>query len=213
MFDEAGLPEVKIYASNELDEYIISGIKRNGAFIDAWGVGTKLVTAYDDPALTGVYKIVAKGTEGVFEPCIKISNNPEKITNPGIKNVYRFHDGEGLMLADLVYLEDEAEVIEKLIAERKPLRFNHPSIDYVHFSPADYGTTKTMLKPVIIEGERVNGPRMLQEIQEFTRTGMHSLHPTYKRMLNPHIYKVSISDGLKRLRKRLIDECCQEGDS
>jgi len=210
MFDEAGLPEAKIYASNELDEWIINQIMRNGARIDAWGVGTKLVTADSDPALTGVYKISAKGIAGVFEPCIKISNHPEKTTNPGVKNVCRFYDLERMMLADLVYLQEEENALCAVIDKKEPLRFNHPNVDYAHFACTEYGETRKLLKPFIINGERTVKARPLPDIQHHAKEEIAVLHPTFKRLLNPHVYKVSISDDLKALKTKLIDACCQE---
>ena len=210
MFDDAGLPEVKIYASNELDEYVINQIMKNGARIDAWGVGTKLVTANGDPALSGVYKIAAKGAGNELQPCIKVSNNPEKTTNPGVKNVYRFHDRDGMMLADLIYLQAEQGKLDRMIERVEPIRFNHPNIDYAHFSCAEYGQTENLLQPVIIDGKRAVQSRSLPELQSFARAQITALHPTYKRLLNPHIYKVSISEGLKSLKKKLIEECCRE---
>ncbi len=205
MFDRAGLTEAKIYASNELDEWIINQIMKNGARIDAWGVGTKLVTADKDPSLTGVYKIVAKGQGGRFEPCIKISNNPEKITNPGIKGISRFYDEDNMMLADLIHLEEEESKLMEDIGQHRSLRFNHPSIDYAHFNCANYRSARKLLKPVIVGGQRVSGPRSLHDIQNHVRQEIASLHPTFKRLINPHVYKVSLSDGLKTLKKGMID--------
>ena len=210
MFDEAGLSEVKIYASNELDEYVIDQIMKNGARIDAWGVGTKLITADGDPALSGVYKIAAKGTDEELRPTIKVSNNPEKITNPGVKNVYRFYGRDGMMLADLIYLRGEQDVLDRMIEKGESLRFNHPNIDYAHFSCSDYARTEKLLQPVIMNGKRSRRSRTLPDLQRFAQTQIAVLHPTYKRLLNPHVYKVSITDGLKALKNDLIEECCQD---
>jgi nicotinate phosphoribosyltransferase len=210
MFDRAGLREVKIYASNELDEWIINQIMKNGARIDAWGVGTKLVTADKDSSLTGVYKIVAKGHKGRFEPCIKISNNPEKITNPGIKGICRFYDEDDMMLADLIHLADEESKLAEDIAQHQTLRFNHPSIDYAHFNCAKYGSVKRLLKPVVAGGVPVSEPRKLRDIQCYVQQEIASLHSTFKRLINPHVYKVSISDSLKTLKKDLIAKFCEE---
>ncbi len=112
MFDDAGLTEVKIFVSSDIDEWIIRQIKSNGAPIDAWGVGTRLITGGNDPALPGVYKIVAQKKGDVMRPCIKISNQSEKITNPGVKNVMRFYRGNN-MLCDLLFLEEEEEALKK----------------------------------------------------------------------------------------------------
>ena len=206
MFDEAGLPEAKIYASNELDEWIINQIMKSGACIDAWGVGTKLVTADQDSSLTGVYKLVAKGVAGDLRPCIKISNNPEKITNPGVKNVLRFYDTDNMILADLICLKSEEDMLLKTIEKHEPLRFNHPSFDQTYFICSEYGPTIRLLKPVITNGERVREPRDIQDIRNSANEGITSLHSTFKRLINPHVYKVSISDRLKMLKKKLIDD-------
>ncbi len=206
MFDENGLPEVKIYASNELDEWIINQLIKNKAPIDAWGVGTKLVTGDRDPSLSGVYKIVAKKDGRKIQPCIKISNNPEKITNPGIKNIYRFYNKNNIMLCDLIYLEEEDEELSKEINKKKPLKFNHPNIDYAHFILNDYSFAKKLLVPVIVKGKKVYNSPSLKELQKFAREEINSLDATYKRLLNPHIYKVSLSNKLKQLKRSLIQK-------
>jgi nicotinate phosphoribosyltransferase len=208
MFDRAGLSETKIYASNELDEWVIDQIIKNGACVDAWGVGTKLVTGDKDPALTGVYKIVAKGAGGTLEPCIKISNNPDKITNPGIKNVVRLYNKQHMMLADLIYLDEEEDALSESIARQQALRLNHPSIDHAHFVCTEYEATRKLLEPVIVKGKRTSEPRSLQDIRSFAQADLAALHSTHKRLLNPHVYKVSISDKLKVLKKKLIADCC-----
>ncbi len=127
MFDEAGLPGVKIYVSSDMDEWIIEHLRNSRAPIDAWGVGTRMVTGWDDPALPGVYKITAIEKGDGYEPRIKISNQPEKVTNPGVKNVLRFYDDDGRMLADLLYLEEEERELMDAVSKGEPVRFNHPS--------------------------------------------------------------------------------------
>ncbi len=204
MLDENGLQEVKIIVSNELDEWIINQLIKNNSPIDAWGVGTKLITADKDPSLTGVYKVVAKEKEKKFEPCIKISNNPEKITNPGIKNIYRFYNGDNLMIGDLIYLEDEEDELKRLIKAKKSLRFNHPSIEYVNFNLENYSRAEKLLHPIVKNGKRIKKERQLNEIRNFTEKKLNELDTTYKRLLNPHIYKVSLSDNLMKLKFKLI---------
>ena len=105
--DTAGLTEARIAASNELDEYRIQALVAGGAPIDIWGVGTRLVTARDDPALTGVYKLIAREVNGRLQPVIKVSDDPEKISNPGLKQVHRFIDENGSPMGDLLALEGE----------------------------------------------------------------------------------------------------------
>lgn len=204
MFDASGLKEVKIYASNELDEWIINQIVKNGAPIDAWGVGSKLVTGDKDPSLTGVYKIVAKTDGKKLRPVIKISNNPEKITNPGVKNIFRFYDSREMMLADLIVLEEERERLWNEIEKKRALKFNHPCIDHACFYCVGYEGAKPLLEPVVVNGKRILKSRSLAEIQDYTKSEIKSLDQTFKRLINPHIYKVSLSDNLKRLKSKLI---------
>ena len=108
MLDEAGFPKAKIFASGDIDEEIIWDLKAQGAAIDVWGIGTKLITSMDNPCLGAVYKLAAQEMNGVFEPRIKISENPAKVTNPGIKQLLRYYDRRtGKALADLIALADE----------------------------------------------------------------------------------------------------------
>lgn len=204
MLDENGLPEVKIVASNELDERIANQLRKTGAPIDGWGIGTKLITANDDPALTGVYKIAARLEKGKESPTIKISNNPEKTTNPGIKNVYRFYDQQQKMVADLIYLEKEEEKMAQSIQEKAAITFNHPNIDYARFSLDTYGEVRKLLQPVMKAGKKLAASASLDRLQQRTRRELASLDSTYKRLINPHIYKVSLSDRLKQLKRDMI---------
>lgn len=120
MLTEAGFEDVRITASNDLDEYCISNLKSSGSPINSWGVGTKLITSSDSPSLGGVYKLVASYKDGKYEPKIKISEDPEKITNPGYKKVVRIYNTQGHAEADLIMLEDES------IDTTKPLTIFHP---------------------------------------------------------------------------------------
>lgn len=206
MFEKAGFPEAKIIASNDLDEWIIEQLSREGARIDAYGVGTRLVTADRDPSLTGVYKLAAKEDEGQFVSAMKITNNPEKMSNPGIKNVYRFYGDDGMMLSDLVLLEDSMEEVNTLIAEKKPIRLNHPSIEYSYKTLENYSEAKLLLHRVMEKGKRTEKPIPLIDIQSHAKAELAALHGTYKRFLNPHIYKVSLSNNLKKLKMSIIKE-------
>ena len=215
IFDYNGLPEAKIYASNDLDEWIINQLLKSNAPIDAWGVGTRLVTGDKGPAMTGVYKITARQSEKDFIPCIKISNNIEKTTNPGIKNICRFYDEKNCMIADLVFLENEKEELFRKINNQEPVRFNHPGIDSSYFILSDYSYVKELLYSVINNGEKVNSEKIdehharsnsLEEIQEFTKRELESLDSTHKRLLNPHLYKISLSDNAVKLKRDLIKE-------
>ncbi|MBN1153439.1 nicotinate phosphoribosyltransferase [candidate division KSB1 bacterium] len=204
--DKNDLKEAKIYASNELDEWIITQLIKDGAPIDAWGVGTKLVTGDTDPALTGVYKIVAKKTDQVYEPCIKITNNPEKMSNPGIKNVMRFFDQYNNMIADLIYLEEEEQKLLSQISAKAKIRFNHPTIEFSFFELTDYAYAIRLLEPVLSGEKRETAGKSLFDIQRFAIDELNKLDTTYKRLLNPHIYKISLSDNLKKLKYDLINK-------
>lgn len=205
MFDEAGLNEVKIFVSSDIDEWIIKQIKNSGVSIDAWGVGTRLITGGNDPALPGVYKIVSQEKDGEVKPCIKISNQSEKITNPGIKNIMRFYKNDN-MLADLIYLEEEENKLLSAVQRKSPIKFNHPSTDYAHFVLKDYDNAKPLLAKVMEKGKRLSQSVYLTEIKDFRQGEINSLDTTYRRLLNPHTYKVSLSDNLKQLKTKLIND-------
>jgi nicotinate phosphoribosyltransferase len=205
MFDDAGFSEVKIFVSSDIDEWIIRQIKSNGAPIDAWGVGTRLITGGNDPALSGVYKIVAQKKGVVMRPCIKISNQSEKITNPGVKNVMRFYRGNN-MLCDLLFLEEEEEALKNKIVQKEPVRFNHPATDYAGFVLKTYDHAEPLLAKVMENGKRIEAPKSLSYIKEYKQNQINSLDKTFRRLLNPHTYKVSLSDNLKKLKTNLIKD-------
>lgn len=209
MLDENGLPEVEIIASNELDEWIVNQLRKAGAPIDGWGIGTKLITANDDPALTGVFKIAARMDNDQVEPTIKISNNPEKTSNPGSKNVFRFYDAAGRMLADLICLENEEEKMRQAIGKKIPITFNHPNIDYASFTLENYGEVRVLLQPVMKEGKKMNASPALTQLRKKTVMELDSLDSTYKRLINPHLYKVSLSNRLKKLKREMIHRYCR----
>jgi len=204
MLDGSGLREVKIFVSSDLDEWIMRQLIDSGSPIEAWGVGTRLVTGWNDPALTGVYKIVATERGEHVDPRIKISNQAEKITNPGVKNIMRFYSDSGQMLADLIYLEDEERELEEAIEGRMPIRFNHPATEYAQFTLEDYASARRLLTPVMKDGAVVSAERSLREIQEYRRFEIEALDKTFRRLLNPHIYKISLSDRLKRTKTDMI---------
>jgi nicotinate phosphoribosyltransferase len=198
--DAAGLQDARIAASNELDEQIIHELINDQAPIDVWGVGTNLVTGKDDPALTGVYKLMAIEAGGRFVPTIKVSNNPEKISDPGVKQVYRFYNGNGSPVADLLTLREEAA------PDGRPYRFFHPRYPYRYLDVANYRRTEALLTAKMLGGEVTCEFPPLPLIQERTREGLRTLDDTYKRILNPHVYKVSLSESLKDLKFGLIAE-------
>jgi nicotinate phosphoribosyltransferase len=203
--DEAGLTDAVIMASNELDENIIHQLITQGAPINAWGVGTHLVTAGGDSALTGVYKIAARRSADQWVPTIKVSNNPEKVTNPGIKQVWRFTGPEGSPLADLICLEEEPP------AAGRPLTFHHPMGDYRSFVLDSYAGMKPLLRQWMRAGELMGAGPELSALRARSAAELDRLDDTYKRLINPHIYKVSLSDGLNALKTRLIRQNLTRG--
>jgi nicotinate phosphoribosyltransferase len=108
------------------------------------------------------------------------------------------------MLADLIYLDEEEGELEEAIAGKRPVRFNHPATEYSHFTLSDYASAKKILAPVMKEGKVIGGERSLQDIQEYRRKEIESLGKTYRRLLNPHIYKISLSDRLKKIKTDMI---------
>ncbi|MDX1592491.1 MAG: nicotinate phosphoribosyltransferase [Balneolaceae bacterium] len=189
MLDEAGFPEVKIAASNQLDERVITSLKTQDAPIDIFGVGTKLVTGHPSPALDGVYKLSSIDDR----PKLKISENIEKITLPGKKKIFRYLNKDGSFYGDAILLDEEKEIE----------RMHHPTF------PAQKSDVKGMdfedlLKPVIINGEISSPELSILEISEYRKTRLNKLQREFKRLEYPHIYKVGISSTLMNLRDELL---------
>ena len=198
MLDEAGFPEAKICASGDLDEMLIRDLKLQGACIDIWGVGTKMITSKDCPALGGVYKLSAEYVNGRYVPKIKISENPAKITNPGVKKLMRIYDkGTGKALADLIALEHE------VFDENQPLTIFDPIDTWKQMTLRDY-TIKNLLKPIFRGGQLVYASPTLMEIQAHAKAELDTFWDQYKRMLNPHIYKVDLSTELWTLKQNML---------
>ena len=198
MLTEAGFEDVRITASNDLDEYCISNLKSSGSPINSWGVGTKLITSSDSPSLGGVYKLVASYKDGKYDPKIKISEDPEKITNPGYKKVVRIYNTQGHAEADLIMLEDES------IDTTKPLTIFHPVYKWKTKTFTNY-TIKELLKPLYINGECKYEKKSVIEIQEYTRNELNTLWREYKRLLYPQTYKVDLSEKLCTLKESMLD--------
>ena len=198
MLTEAGFEDVRITASNDLDEYCISNLKSSGSPINSWGVGTKLITSSDSPSLGGVYKLVASYKDGKYDPKIKISEDPEKITNPGYKKVVRIYNTQGHAEADLIMLEDES------IDTTKPLTIFHPVYKWKTKTFTNY-TIKELLKPLYINGECKYENKSVIEIQEYTRNELNTLWREYKRLLYPQTYKVDLSEKLCTLKESMLD--------
>ncbi len=195
--DEAGFPDAKIAVSNELDERVIHQLVSDGAPIDLWGVGTHMVTGGDQASFPGVYKLSARTVRGTLEPVMKVSDTPEKASNPGIKQVYRFYDEGDEPLADLICLADDPP------DRGEPIEFYHPSSDRQHFTMQNYGRFEPLLSKVMENGTICTRLPSLPEIREHAVAELRHLDTTYKRIINPHIYKVSLASSLKQLKTEM----------
>ena len=205
MLDEAGYKDTVICASGDLEERSITSLKNQGAAISLWGVGTKLITSADMPALGGVYKLSAVIENGVEIPKIKLSDNSEKITNPGFKNVYRIYDKKtGMAEADLIYLRSE-----KAYDESKPLTVTHPKERWKKITFENY-ELKSLLVDVIKDGKLVYKLPTLKEIKENAKKELSLLWDEYKRIDNPHIFKVDLSEELFNLKDTMIKKIREE---
>ncbi|MBN2035083.1 MAG: nicotinate phosphoribosyltransferase [Deltaproteobacteria bacterium] len=199
MLDKAGFQEVKILASSDLDEWLIETLRDQGARIDIWCVGTKLMTSYQTPALGVVYKLMAADRgDGKLIPKIKISQNPEKVTNPGVKKIIRFYNMRGRMMGDLLTEANEP------VPEAVPVIAHHPMYDYLKktYKPPYYA--KEIMVPIYKEGKQVYDPPPLKEIKNHAEEELESLEEETKRFINPHIYKVSLSNSLHQIKKQLL---------
>ncbi len=201
MLDDAGFPDAKICASGDLDEYLLTSLKNQGAKIDMWGIGTKLITSADMPSLGGVYKLSAVIENGKIIPKIKISETRAKITNPGFKTIYRVYDKDGMAEADLIALRSET------FDESKPLTLYHQVDRWkkLEFKPGEY-TIKEIVVKVIENGKLVNKLPSLNEIVAHCNSEKKTFWDEYKRIDKPHIYKVDLSDGLYELKTTMINE-------
>ena len=188
MLDEAGFTDTKIVASNDLDEYTIINLKAQGAKIDIWGIGTKLITAYDQPALGGVYKLVSiEDGDGVMQDTIKISGNPEKVTTPGLKRVYRIVNSmNGKSEGDYICLESEHPENE----ER--LKMFHPTHTYISKFVTNF-QAKDIHQDIIKKGQLVYSTPDIYDIQKYAEKSLEILWDEYKRSLNPEQYPVDLS--------------------
>ncbi len=200
MLDDAGLTECKIVISNSLDEYIIRDLIQQGAKIDAFGVGERLITSRSSPVFGGVYKLAAVEKEnGEIIPKIKISENIEKITNPHYKKLYRLFDNEsGKAIADLICVYDET------IDDTQPLTIFDPNFTWKRQTLTNY-TAKELLKPVFINGECVYKRYSTEEIRNYCTEQVATLWDEVKRLDNPHRYYVDLSEKLWSLKQELLN--------
>ncbi|MGZ9584547.1 nicotinate phosphoribosyltransferase [Paenibacillus marinisediminis] len=205
MLDEAGLQDVKIVASNDLDEHTISDLKMQGAKITSWGVGTQLITAADQPSLGGVYKLVEREVNGKMEPTIKISANPEKVIYPGKKDVYRIiHPKKRKAIADYICLAGEQDV-----EQRSRLKLFDPLHPYMHKYVDNYDYIR-LLTPIFREGELVYERPSLEEIREHHKNQINMFWSEYLRKTNPEPYHVDFSTRAWQLKRDMIELYVQE---
>ncbi len=201
MLDEAGFPDAKIFASNGLDEKTIQNLKMQGAKIDVWGIGTKLITAYDQPTLGAVYKLVAFENEyGEMVDTIKISNNVGKMSTPGKKQVWRINDRlDGKSEGDYITLADEDP--------RKLSQINmfNPQFPLQQKDVSDF-TARPMLKDIWRDGEFVYTEPSLEEIRDHRIESLAALWDEYKRDLNPEVYPVDLSRRCYDNKMKLIHQ-------
>ena len=199
MLDEAGFAECKIVVSNSLDENIIRDIILQGAKIDSFGVGERLITAKSNPVFGGVYKLVAKEEGGKVVPKIKISENPEKITNPHFKKVYRIFDGEtNTAIADLLCVYDEE------INTAEPLTLFDPVETWKKKTVTNY-KVRELLVPIFKNGKCVYKLPHISEIQEYCKREVDNLWDEVKRFENPHRYYVDLSKKLWDIKHELLE--------
>jgi nicotinate phosphoribosyltransferase len=196
ILDAAGFEKAVIIASNDLDEHVIASLKEQGSTIAAWGVGTHLVTGYDQPALGGVYKLAAVRSPGeAWQYKVKLSEQAIKVSNPGVQQVRRYHAGSEFV-ADLIYDEERgvpagsAMVDPRDHTRRKPL------------PPAPQWTD--LLMPVFRDGQRVYGMPDLDQVRRRAQEQLAGFHAGVKRFVNPHQYPVGLEGGLFDLKTRLI---------
>ncbi|MBR1758232.1 MAG: nicotinate phosphoribosyltransferase [Lachnospiraceae bacterium] len=201
MLDAAGFEKAVICASSDLDEYLIDSLKNQGAAITSWGVGTNLITSSDNPAFGGVYKLAAVEKDGVFIPKIKLSENSEKITNPGNKTVIRIYDKEtGKMRADLICLVGET------FDESQDLLIYDPYETWKKTTliGGTY-TMKEILVPVFKSGQCIYESPSTMEIREIAKREMDTLWDESRRLVNPQKVYVDLSDKLYDMKKELLD--------
>ena len=203
MLDEAGFQDAVISASNDLDEFLIDSLKAQGSTITSWGVGTNLITSKDCPSFGGVYKLAAvMDSHGEFIPKIKLSENTEKVTNPGNKTIYRIYEKEtGKIKADLICLVDES------FDENQPLLLFDPHEPWKKTKlPGGSYTMKELLVPIFLKGECVYQSPSVMEIRQVCQNELNTLWDETRRLVNPHEVHVDLSTRLYDMKISLLDQ-------
>ena len=196
MLDEAGFPEAKIFVSNDIDEKVLLALAQQDAKIDVYGIGTKLITSFNNAALGGVYKLSAIEEDGKMIPKIKVSNSPEKTTNPGLKKIVRVLV-DGMAAADLICLHDDE------FDTSKPLTVYHPEQTWKKTTFDKY-ELKELMVDIFKNGELVYDMPSLKEIGEYCDKSKAEFFPEYRRVTNTQEYKVDLSDNMWKLKHKLL---------
>ncbi len=200
MLDEAGYPDCQITVSNSLDEEIIRDMLIQGARVDSFGVGERLITSASSPVLSGVYKLAAVEDEGEIKPKIKISDNTGKITMPGVKTVWRLLDKDlGKAIADVVTLSDEE------LDQSQPYELFDPIHTWKR-KTVDHFVARRLLQPIFVGGKCVYSSPTLPEIQRYCASQIHTLWEEVTRFENPHHYYVDLSQKLWQLRQEMLQK-------
>lgn len=203
MLDEAGFPDAVISASNDLDEHLIASLKLQGAAINSWGVGTNMITSKDSPSFGGVYKLAAimDRETGKFIPKIKLSENAEKITNPGNKTIQRIYEKDtGKIIADLICLADETYNNKNSLLLFDPIETWKKTL----LAPETY-TLRELLVPVFQKGKCVYHSPKVMEIRDYCTRELDTLWEESRRLVNPHEVHVDLSNELWHMKNQLLD--------
>ncbi len=200
MLDDAGFPDAKIFASGDIDENVLQSLDSQNAAIDCYGIGTKLITSMDCPSLGGVYKLAGIEKDGVIVPKLKMSDTPAKITNPGFKKIVRLYDkNTDKAIADLICLmEENFDNLDKI-------EIFHPDFSWKRKTVSNF-YAKNLVVQIIKQGKLVYEFPTVKEIAEYHKSSYAEFWNEYKRMLNPHIYKVDLSQKLYDLKQKLLKE-------
>lgn len=200
MLNDAGFPNIKIFASGDIDEHILSSLDTQNACIDCYGIGTKLITSMDCPSLGGVYKLAGLEENGEVCPKLKMSDTPAKITNPGFKKIVRLYDKDSKKaIADMIALKEEN------FDNLESLELFHPDFTWKRKTITNFIAKDLMVK-VFENGKLVYTLPTVNEIAIYHKQNFSEFWNEYKRLLNPNIYKVDLSHKLYALKQRLLKE-------
>lgn len=200
MLDKAGLEDCKIILSNSLDEFTISSLLLQGARVDSFGVGERLITAKSDPVFGAVYKLVAVQENGIFQPRIKMSENVEKLTNPGLKDLYRIYDRHGKAVADMIAVQGEQ------VDLTQPFRYVDPRKPWKNRF-FEGGSAVNLRRLYVRDGERVEELPTLEEIREYVRRQLaEEIWPEEQRFENPHRHYLDMTPDYYELKMGLLEE-------